>query len=152
MPVLRERVETRLGPEEAFAFVADFANARLWDPGVASSARVDAGSTDQLAVGARFQLGVKMGGRVAPMQYRIVELERPSHVVLEGTGSGVDATDDITFTASPGGTTITYVADIRLRGLARLLTPLAGGAFRRVGERARDGMQRTLDERAARAH
>lgn len=145
MAVLRERIETQLGIDEAFAFVADFANAQRWDPGVASSARLDDGP---VRVGARFRLGVRMGSRVAPMEYEITRLEAPHRVVLTGRGSGVRAVDDISFAATPTGTRIDYVADIRLQGLLRLLAPFAGGAFRRIGENARSGMQRTLDELA----
>jgi carbon monoxide dehydrogenase subunit G len=145
MAVLRERIETRLGIDDAFAFVADFANSASWDPGVATSERVDDGP---LRVGARYLLGVRMNGRVVPMTYSITHLDRPNRVVLAGDGSGVTAVDDISFEAAGGGTAISYVADIRLRGVLRLLAPFAGGAFRRVAERARAGMQRTLDERA----
>ena len=63
--------------------------------------------------------------------------------------SGVTATDDIRFEAIPSGTRIDYTADIRLRGLLRLVTPFAGGAFARIARDARDGMQRTLDRRAS---
>jgi carbon monoxide dehydrogenase subunit G len=150
MAVLRERIETRLGIHEAFAFVADFANAERWDPGVAESVRLD---DAPLGVGARYRLGVRMAGRVAPMEYEITRFEAPHRVVLAGHGSGVRAVDDISFTSTPDGTRVDYVADIRLQGLLRLLAPLAGGAFRRIAENARHGMQRTLDglarERAA---
>ena len=148
MAILREHIETRLPLEPTFAFVADFANAQAWDPGVASSARVDPGP---LAVGARYQLGVRMGGRVAPMEYVITHLEPGRRVVLAGRGAGVVAVDDIAFEATPSGTAITYIADIRLRGLLRLLAPFAGGAFRRIAANARDGMQRALDTRAGAA-
>jgi carbon monoxide dehydrogenase subunit G len=146
MAVLRETIESPLGIDEAFAFVADFANSVRWDPGVASSVRLDEGP---VRVGARYRLGVRMGSRVATMEYDITRLEAPHRVVLEGRGSGVSATDDITFSATPTGTRIEYVADIRLQGALRLLAPFAGGAFRRIGENARDGMQRTLDALAA---
>ena len=146
MAVLREQIESALGIDEAFAFVADFANSERWDPGVASSVRLDDGP---VRVGARYRLGVRMGSRVATMEYEITRLEAPHRVVLEGRGSGVSATDDITFTATPAGTRIDYVADIRLQGLLRLFSPFAGGAFRRIGENARNGMQRTLDALAA---
>lgn len=145
MAILRERIETPLGIDDAFEFVADFANAARWDPGVASSARIDDGP---LRVGARFRLGIRMGGRVAPMEYEITRLESPNRVVLTGHGSGVRAVDDISFTSTASGTRIDYVADIRLQGLLRLLGPLADGALRRIGENARDGMQRTLDDLA----
>ena len=146
MAVLRERIQTPLGIDDAFAFVADFANAMRWDPGVATSERIDAGP---IRVGARYRLGVRVGGRVAPMQYEITHLEPSRRVVLAGEGAGVSATDDIRFTPTGTGTTIDYTADIRLVGLRRLLAPFAGGAFRKLAGDARAGMQRALDERAA---
>jgi carbon monoxide dehydrogenase subunit G len=146
MAVLRERIDTALGIEDAFAFVADFANAAKWDPGVATSEQVGAGP---IRVGARYRLGVRMGGRIAQMDYTITQLEAPKRVVLTGEGSGVAAVDDIAFEAAGTGTTIRYTADIQLRGLMRLLTPFAGGAFRKLAGNARAGMQRALDERAA---
>lgn len=148
MAVLRERIDTRLGIDQAFAFVADFGNAERWDPGVASSVRLDSGP---VRVGSRYRLGIRMGGRIAPMVYEISRLEPPHRVVLAGRGSGVTAVDDITFRSTPEGTEIDYVADIRLEGAMRLLTPLAGGAFRGIAERAREGMERTLDGLAAAA-
>ena len=70
-----------------------------------------------------------MGGRVAPMTYRITHFERPDRVVLVGTGSGVDSVDDIRFERSGDGTAIDYTADIRLQGVRRLLQPFLGGTF-----------------------
>jgi carbon monoxide dehydrogenase subunit G len=145
MPVLHERVETRLPIDAAFAFLADFSNAAIWDPGTASSTRLDSGP---VGVGSEFALGVRMAGSVRPMTYRIVRLAPERQVVLEGSGSGVAATDTMSFEATTDGTRIDYRADIRLLGWRRLLEPFAGGAFARLAAAARDGMQRTLDERA----
>lgn len=145
MTQLNERIETRLAPEPAFAFVADFANAMQWDPGVATSERIDSGP---VGVGARYRLGVRLGGRVAPMEYRITIFEPSRRVVLVGEGSGVSAVDEIRFTPSGTGTRIDYTADIRLGGLLRLVQPLLGGQFARIGREALVGMQRTLDGRA----
>jgi carbon monoxide dehydrogenase subunit G len=147
MARLRESLVTSLPVEQAFAFVADFANSARWDPGVAWSQRLDAGP---LAVGARYRLGVRMAGRVAPMEYRISELEPDRRVVLVGKGSGVEAVDEIRFTPTPMGTQIDYSADIRLTGLLRLVEPFAGRAFASIASNAREGMQRTLDEMAER--
>jgi len=146
MTTLNEHIETPLPLDEAFAFVADFTNAKDWDPGVATSERLDPGP---VAVGARYRLGVRMGGGVASMEYRVTALEPLRRVVLAGEGSGVSAVDDIRFEATPGGTRIDYTADIRLRGAKRLAAPFAGGAFAKIARQARDGMQRALDERAA---
>jgi len=146
MTTLREQIETTLPIDEAFVFVADFANAAHWDPGVATSERIGDGP---VGVGARYRLGVRMGGRVAPMEYRITTFEPTWRVVLAGSGLGVAAVDDIRFEATPTGTRIDYTADIRLRGLLRFAAPFAGGAFARIARDARDGMQRALDQRAA---
>lgn len=145
MTRLRERIETTLPIEQTFDFIADFANSATWDPGVASSERIDAGP---LGVGARYRLGVRMRGRVAPMEYRITTWQPPSRVVLKGEGSNVSAVDEILFEKTASGTVIDYTADIRLGGWLRLLQPFAGGAFKKVAKDALGGMQRALDERA----
>ena len=146
MTRLTERIQTTLPIDEVFAFVADFANSMHWDPGVATSERIDAGP---VGLGARYRLGVRLRGRVAPMEYRITTFEAPHRVVLTGEGSGVSAVDEIRFEPAGTGTRIDYTADIRLGGLMRLAQPFAGGAFAKIARDALDGMQRALDERAA---
>ena len=147
MTRLTRHIETRLDPAAAFAFVADFANAMRWDPGVATSEAI---GTGPVGVGSRYRLGVRLGGRVAPMEYRITTYEAPNRVVLKGEGSGVTAVDDIHFApvASGSGTRIEYSADIQLGGLMRLAQPFLGRAFEKLARNALDGMRRTLDERA----
>ena len=146
MTTLTERIDTALPIEETFAFVADFANSAIWDPGVAIAERLDTGA---IGLGSRFRLGVRLGGRVAPMEYRIAVFEPPTRVLLIGSGSGVAAEDDIRFERITGGTRVDYTADIRLGGLLRLIQPFLGRAFATLGQNAVGGMQRTLDARAA---
>ena len=146
MPRLHEVIETPLASDVAFPFVADFANSSRWDPGVASSERIDSGP---LGVGSRYRLQVRMGGRVSPMEYQITVFEPDRRVVLVGTGSGVSAVDEIRFEPSGSGTHIDYTANIRLGGLLRLATPFLGGSFRKIAKDALAGMQRTLDAKAA---
>jgi carbon monoxide dehydrogenase subunit G len=145
MPRLHETIDTPLPIDEAFAYVADFANAQSWDPGVATSERIDAGP---VGLGARYRLGVRMRGRVAPMEYRITAFEAPGRVVLTGEGSNVSAVDEIRFEPTATGTHIDYTADIHLGGWMRFAEPLAGGAFEKLAKDALAGMQKTLDERA----
>jgi Polyketide cyclase / dehydrase and lipid transport len=148
MTHLAASIVTSLPIDQAFDFIADFANSSLWDPGVATSARAEVNDSSPLGVGTRFKLGVRMRGRVAPMEYRITSYDRPVLVILAGTGSNISATDSIRFTALPDGTRIEYVADIRLGGWMRLVEPFAGGAFRTLASNALNGMQRALDARA----
>lgn len=145
MTTLRERIETTLPIDDTFAYVADFANAQTWDPGVATATRLDTGA---VGLGSRFRLGVRLGGRVAPMDYRITVFEPPRRVVLVGSGSGVSAVDEIRFEPTETGTRVDYTADIRLGGVMRLVQPFLGRAFAALGRNAVDGMQRSLDARA----
>jgi carbon monoxide dehydrogenase subunit G len=146
MPRLHEIIETPLPIDDAFTFVADFANSMHWDPGVATSDRVGDGP---VGVGTRYRLGVRMRGRVVPMMYAITAFEPPHRVVLAGDGSGVSAIDEIRFEPLPdGGTRVDYTADIRLGGWMRLIEPFVGGAFEKIAKDALDGMQRALDARA----
>ena len=145
MAVLNEIVETRLALEPAFNFIADFSNSEKWDPGTAWS-RPEGDPTPR--VGATYRLGVRMGSRVAEMDYKITTHEPNGRVVLQGSGSSVHATDDIRFSATPTGTRIEYNADIRLTGWLRLLAPFTGGAFDKIARDAREGMTATLNAMA----
>lgn len=148
MTRLHEQIETPLPIDETFTFIADFANAMRWDPGVATSERIDDGP---VGLGARYRLGVRMSGRVVPMEYRITAFDPPHRVVLTGEGSGISAVDEILFAAVTDGTAIDYTADIKLHGLLGLIQPLLGRAFAKVASDALGGMKRALDERAATA-
>jgi len=145
MTTLHELIETALPIDATFSYVADFANAEEWDPGVATAERLDSGP---VGVGTRYRLGVRIGGRVAPMEYRVSVFEPPTRVVLVGSGSGVSAVDDIRFERVDSGTRVDYKADIRLEGARRLIQPFLGRVFATIGRNARDGMRRTLAARA----
>ena len=146
MTRLYEEIDTALPVGTAFDFVADFANAQRWDPGVARSRRLDDGP---IRIGSRFALEVRMGGRIAPMTYQVAALEPPRRVLLVGTGSGVDAVDEIVFEPAGSGTHIRYTADIRLGGVLRLAQPFLARVFARIGRDAAAGMHRTLADLAA---
>jgi len=142
MTTLQRQIETRLGAEQAFAYIADFANSMHWDPGVVASEAVDPTS---VGVGSRYRLSVRLGGRTAAMEYRITSFDAPNVVVLTGKGSGVTAVDEIRFTPTGAGTRIDYTADITLGGILRLAQPFLGGAFRKLADDALGGMRTKLD-------
>lgn len=147
MTRLHETIETTLPLAGTFAFIADFANAEVWDPGTLASKRRGDGP---VGVGTTYDLTVRMGGGAAPMTYTIETFEPDERVVLRGVGERATARDDIRFESTPsGGTRVDYIADIELKGLIRLLQPVLGGAFRKLGDDARTGMTRALAERAA---
>ena len=145
MPRLHETIETSLPAEDAFAFIADFANSQVWDPGVATAERIDPGP---VGLGARYRVDVLLRGKVAPMEYRITTFEPSDRVVLTGEGSDVSAVDEIRFEPIPTGTRIDYTADIRLGGCCASCSRSRAARSRSSPRTRSDGMQTTLDERA----
>ncbi|MGH2513519.1 MAG: SRPBCC family protein [Candidatus Limnocylindrales bacterium] len=147
MTRLHETILTSLPVGPTFGLIADFAHAQDWDPGVATSVRVEPGP---LGIGSRYQLGVRVGSRVVPMEYRITTFEPDRRVILTGSGSNISVVDEIRFEELADGTRIDYTADIHLGGWMRLVEPLAGGAFRKIARNALEGMQRYLDGQVVR--
>ncbi len=146
MTRIHERIETALPIDAAFDYIADFANSQEWDPGTVASRPLD---DRPVGPGAGYALEVRMGGRIAPMEYRIRDFERPRRVVLVGSGPNVDAVDDIRFERTGDRTVIDYTADIRLGGLLRFVQPFLAGTFDKIGRDAATGMDRTLAALAA---
>ncbi|MEP6972517.1 MAG: SRPBCC family protein [Actinomycetota bacterium] len=150
MSVLREIVEVRQEPEVVFDAVADFSSSAQWDPGVVAAERVSDGATAPTDVGAIYRLTVTFRGRSSEMTYRTTQYRRPDRVVFEGAGPRIAATDTIEFARiDGGGTRITYVADLRLTGLAKVAEPFLGRSFEEMGARALAGMKAWFAERPA---
>lgn len=129
--------------QEVFDYLSDFSTTAEWDPGVVKAERV---GSSPVGEGSEFRLLASFLGRQTPITYRIVEYDPPNAVTLRGENASVVSLDRITFQASGDGTRVTYDADLALKGALRLADPLLVLAFRRVGDRALDGMRKTLGE------
>ena len=127
--------------EEAFNYTADFTNIENWDPGVATSKRLDEGD---LEVGSTFDVMVLFGSRQSPMTYTITHYEPHHRVVLEGTGKTLTAVDDIRFTTIDGGTEVSYTADLEFKGIMSFAAPFLGSTLDKVGKKALDGLASQL--------
>ena len=128
--------------DEVFAFTADFANAEKWDPGVASSRRID---DDPPGAGARYELMVAFGPSEIPMVYEIMEWDQDERVVLFGKGDTLEAVDEIHFQPADGGTLVDYTAELTFTNWLRFVAPLMSPALKRVGEKALDGLVAALE-------
>jgi Polyketide cyclase / dehydrase and lipid transport len=138
----RGTVVSERSAEETFDYLARFSNAAEWDPGVAHAERLD---DDPIGLGATFRLGVRIGSRVIPLDYRIVAYDRPRRIVLLGESRSVRSEDTVTVAARPeGGSVLTYDADLRLLGALAVLNPLFPLHLRRVGDRGLGGLRRVL--------
>jgi len=135
-------VVSALPRAEAFAYMADFANARFWDPSVSEARRV---GEAVLGIGSAFDLVARFGGRDVPLRYEIVEFDSPRRVVLEAQRPGFVSRDTITVEPAGSGSLVHYDATLAFGGIARLLDPVMQRIFNRVGARATLGMQTALN-------
>jgi hypothetical protein len=138
----RTTLDATASPEAAFDYLAEFSNAKHWDPGVVDGENLDPGP---VGPGSRFRLVARFLGRDVPLEYRVAELDRPRRVVLEAEDGAVRSVDEIRVAKVDGTTRVTYEADLRLRGpFGRVLDPLLALVFRRIGDRAAGGLRQAL--------
>jgi Polyketide cyclase / dehydrase and lipid transport len=134
--------ETDWRREQAFAYLADFATIAEWDPGVVRSRRL---TGEVPEVGSRYEVISSFLGREVPLVYEILWIDEPETVSLRAETGSVISLDELTFAERPGGGAIvTYKADLRLKGVARLAELPMRLAFRRLGDAARDGLRKRL--------
>ncbi|MGZ4319695.1 MAG: SRPBCC family protein [Gaiellaceae bacterium] len=126
-------VESSLPPAAAFAYMADFANARVWDPSVIEAQRV---GDAPVGPGTEFDLVARFGGRDVPLRPPL----RFADVQLHGPYRHWEHTHS--FAEVDGGTEIRDRIRYRLRG-----GPLASVADR-LGHRAM--LSRLFDYRTRR--
>lgn len=139
---LEERVSVKRTADEAFLYLADFANLAGWDPGIVRASRVDAGP---LAEGAHFAVVARFLGRDVPMSYELARYDvQARHAVLVGTAPGIRATDRITVTPRPDGAEVHWQADFELSGANRFFGPLMRPLFRRLARVSMDGLRARL--------
>jgi len=138
----RGTVISNRSAEETFDYMADFANAAEWDPGTATAERLDAG---EVGLGSAFRLGVRIGSRTTPLDYRIVAFDRPHRVALLGESDTIRSEDTMTVVpAADGGSVLTYDADLTLKGGFALANPFLGLFFDRIGDKGVGGLRATL--------
>jgi hypothetical protein len=132
--------------EETFDYLARFDTTDEWDPGVAEARMITA---PPVATGSRFEVVARVVGRRVPLEYEIIEIDRPGRVVLRAQNGAVTSLDTISVgQGARGETRVTYDAVLQTRGPARLFEPLVALAFRRIGDAATAGLVRTLQTRA----
>lgn len=128
--------------EAVFAYVADFANTELWDPGVRSAQRLD--GPGPIALGSAFDVTLAAPGPPLTLRYTVAELRAPERVVLEAEAGLVRARDAIEVRKTDGGTLLIWDATLSLRGAAYLLDLPLHLAFQWSGSRSMSGLRAAL--------
>jgi hypothetical protein len=135
-------IQSSLSPAEAFAYMADFSNARHWDPSVETASRLESGP---LRTGSTFDLVVTFGGRKLALRYAIAAYDEPRSFVVEATQPTFVSRDEITVAPSGAGSTVHYDAALNFKGLGRVLDPVMQLIFNRTGAKAAAGMRAALN-------
>ena len=136
-------ISTPKSPEDAFAYLADLRHFADWDPGVKKVAQVDGDGA-----GPDSSFDVTVAGPVGDMtlRYRTLTWRPPSSVVVEASNFWMTSHDRIVVEpAEGGGCTVTYDAEVRLRGPLHVADSLMGPGFDKIGSRAAAGLRRVLD-------
>jgi hypothetical protein len=142
---VRREVRTDRRPDRVAAYLSDFTTTSEWDPHTVSCDRV--GEPGPPEVGARYVNVQKVLGRRTAMDYRVVELEPGRRIRLEGSSSGLDATDTMTFEPVPSdgqGTLVVYEATFRFGGALGRLEPLLRPLMGRIADDGARGMRAAL--------
>jgi dehydrogenase/reductase SDR family member 12 len=134
-------IDSPRGPAETFDYLATFSNAAQWDPGVLAGEQLDPGP---VRLGTRFRLVVPFLGRRLPLTYVVTRYSPEGMVALEAVSRLLRLADWIEVARDGDGATVSYDADVRLRGPLRLLDPVLQRGFVAVGERATVGLAAAL--------
>ena len=127
--------------EVVVGYLRDFAHTEQWDPGTVSCVRTDSGP---LRVGSTWHNVSTFLGRRAELDYRL-ELSEPAHLTFVGRNDKAVSVDDMTFEPDGARTRITYQADIRFSGVARVVAPFLKPAFGRLADEVAEQLPATIN-------
>lgn len=131
-------------PEEVWRYLADLRLIGEWDPSVVGARLV---SGEPGTVGARYEVDVRFLGRTLTLPYLTAEVEPPHRVVFSAETSLISVRDEARVgPIRDGGSTVTWDADLRLKGPRRILDLPLRAAFNRLGRRAERGLAERLNE------
>ena len=139
---IEESFELPLAPGRVFDYLAQFDHIREWDPSVLSARPL---SSEKPMVGSRFALTLLFGMARVPMVYEITSLTPNRALVLSGQAASFRAVDRILFDHVPGGTRLTYIAEVHFaQPPGRLLSSVGERLFRINAGRAVRRLQALL--------
>jgi carbon monoxide dehydrogenase subunit G len=135
-------VEAPHSAEEVWDYLADMRSVEEWDPSVEE---VELVGGQPRTEGARYDLEVRFRGRSIKLPYRVVEVDRPHRVVFEAETDALTVRDEARIEPTgPSASSVTWDADLQLRGIRRLLDLPLRAFFHRLGEDARNGLGERL--------
>ena len=139
-------IETATPADRVFAYLSDFTNTNEWDPGTVETTR----RSGDGGVGTVYHNVSSFLGSKTELEYTVTDVVPGERFELRGTNKTVVATDTMPIAATAsGGTRVTYHAHFDFQGIAGrvapVLSPVLALAFKKLGDDAEKGMQRSLD-------
>ena len=146
MPTASRTFTVTPPPEIVVDYLKDFHHAEQWDPGTRTCERIDSGP---VAEGSFWHNVSKIYGVTAELTYKLEELT-DRRVVFVGENQLSRAIDTITVEAEAegSGSVITYVADLEMRGSAKLLSPVMKLVFEKMAGDTEKQMATVLNQLA----
>lgn len=131
-------------PADVWSYLADLRSLAEWDPSVKQIRLV---SGEPGVSGTSYELEVGVLGRRLTLPYLTVAAKSPTTVVFTAESDGVQVRDEARIRPIiAGGSSVTWDAELRLRGARQILDPLIQLAFNRLGGRAEQGLRERLNE------
>lgn len=137
---LDESIEVQRPLHEVFAYVSEFSRIEEWDPAVARGIKQTPGAP---GIGSEYQIDMKAG---FSLQYRIIEFEENSRMLMTVDSRFFTAREEIRFKASRKGTRIRYIAKFDFPAPLAALDRLYPAAMQRIGKKAMAGLKEALED------
>ena len=137
---LQRTVETGASPDRVFAYLSDFTRTEEWDPGTVRTTRTSGDG----GVGTTYDNVSKFAGRETELTYVVREHQPDRRFVIVGRNKTVTSTDTMEISPHGEGSRVTYTADFAFNGVAKLVVPFMGKAFKKLGDEAEDGLRQAL--------
>jgi carbon monoxide dehydrogenase subunit G len=140
MPSIERTLTVHVPLERVWAYLTDFVTTEEWDPSTVSTTLVSGDG----GVGSVYRNVSKILGHETEIDYTVVEHEPMSLFRLAGRTSSMTMLDTMEFEQIGDRTRVTYTAEFKPEGAARLLEPLMPLGLKKLGDDAAASMQREL--------
>jgi carbon monoxide dehydrogenase subunit G len=140
MIIVERSFTADIPPEQAVAYLKEFAHTEEWDPGTESCVRLDSGA---VAVGSTWRNVSVFRGRRTELRYALTRMDA-DHLTFVGENASALTQDDMAFSPDGAGTRVTYRAQLRFKGVLRLATPLLRRSFEALADEVEVQLPRTL--------
>jgi len=141
MPSIERTLSVDVPLERVWTFLTDFTTTEEWDPPTVSTTLVS-GDGD---VGSVYRNVSKILGRETEIDYTVVEREPMTLFRLAGRTSSMTMLDTMEFEQIGDRTRVTYTAEFKPEGVAKLIEPLMPLGLKKLGDDAAESIVRELE-------